>query len=162
MFEILEHTADIGLRARGATLEEAFEEAATALSSVVVEIEDIEPRLSYPIAASGEDDESLLVNWLSEVLYYLDARRVVLRRFRVEHFGEGRAAGQAWGEPRDTARHRPKVIVKGVTYHQLKIEQIPDGWGGGVCLWISESVSFRMCARATEADPQTPDRTGSL
>ena len=128
MFEILEHTADIGLRAWGATLQEAFENAATALSAIVVELDDIEPRIAYPIAASGDDDQSLLVNWLNEALYYLDARRIVLRRFRIEHFGDGRVAGQAWGEPRDPVKHRPKVIVKGVTYHQLKIEQRPDGW----------------------------------
>ena len=128
MFEILEHTADIGLRAWGATLQEAFENAATALSAIVVELDDIEPRIAYPIAASGDDDQSLLVNWLDETLYYLDARRIVLRRFRIEHFGDGRVAGQAWGEPRDPVKHRPKVIVKGVTYHQLKIEQRPDGW----------------------------------
>jgi SHS2 domain-containing protein len=128
VFEILEHTADIGLRAWGATLQEAFESAATALSAIVVELDDIEPRLAYPIAASGDDDQSLLVNWLDETLYYLDARRIVLRRFRIEHFGDGRVAGQAWGEPRDPVKHRPKVIVKGVTYHQLKIEQRPDGW----------------------------------
>lgn len=128
VFEILEHTADIGLRAWGATLQEAFENAATALSAIVVELDDIDPRIAYPIAASGDDDQSLLVNWLDEALYYLDARRIVLRRFRIEHFGDGRVAGQAWGEPRDPLKHRPKVIVKGVTYHQLKIEQRPDGW----------------------------------
>ena len=128
MFEILEHTADIGLRAWGATLQEAFENAATALSAIVVELDDIQPRIAYPIAASGDDDQSLLVNWLNEALYYLDARRIVLRRFRIEHFGDGRVAGQAWGEPRDPVKHRPKVIVKGVTYHQLKIEQHPNGW----------------------------------
>jgi SHS2 domain-containing protein len=128
VFEILEHTADIGLRAWGATLQEAFENAATALSAIVVELGDIDPRIAYPIAASGDDDQSLLVNWLNEALYYLDARRIVLRRFHIEHFSDGRVAGQAWGEPRDPVKHRPKVIVKGVTYHQLKIEQRPDGW----------------------------------
>ena len=128
MYEILEHTADIGLRAWGATLQAAFENAAIALSAIVVELEDIEPKIAYPIEASGDDDESLLVNWLSEVLFYLDGKRLVLRRFRIEHFGNGHAAGQAWGEPRAPEKHRPKVIVKGVTYHQLKIEQRPDGW----------------------------------
>jgi SHS2 domain-containing protein len=127
VYEILEHTADIGLRAWGASLKEAFENAATALTAIVVELEGIEPRIAYPIAAEGDDDESLLVNWLSEVLYYLDARRVVLRRFRIEQFGDGRVTGQAWGEPRDPEKHRPKVIVKGVTYHQLKIAERSDG-----------------------------------
>ncbi|MBI4875784.1 MAG: archease [Acidobacteria bacterium] len=128
MFEILEHTADIGLRARGATLAEAFENAAAALSAIMVELDDVEPRLVYPIAAAGEDHESLLVNWLSEVLYCSDAQRVVLRRFRILHLGPDRVAGQAWGEPRDPVRHRSNVMVKGITYHQLKIEQLAGGW----------------------------------
>lgn len=128
MYELLEHTADIGFRARGATLAEAFENAAAALSAIMVEMEGVEPRLAYPIAASGEDDQALLVNWLGEVLYYLDAQRVVFKRFHIQRLGEGRVCGQAWGEPRDAAKHRPKVIVKGVTYHQLKIEHSDAGW----------------------------------
>ena len=107
MFEILEHTADIGILARGATREEMFEEA-----------------------------ESLLVNWLSEVLYYLDARRVVFGRFRVDRLTEREAAGQAWGEPRDARRHPPRVIVKGVTYHQLRIREFEGGFEARVFLDI--------------------------
>ena len=136
MFEILEHTADIGILARGATREEMFEEAAAALVSVSVDPAAIEPRAVFPIAASGEDAESLLVNWLSEVLYYLDARRVVFGRFRVDRLTEREAAGQAWGEPRDARRHPPRVIVKGVTYHQLRIREFEGGFEARVFLDI--------------------------
>ena len=55
MFEILEHTADIGFRVRGKTLAELFESAAQALVSIAVEIEDITPRQAYPLAAQSED-----------------------------------------------------------------------------------------------------------
>ncbi len=84
MFEVLEHTADIGLRAWGKTKEELFENAAIGMVSLAVEIEDVEPRIAYPIAASGTDLDSLLVNWLGEVLYYLDAQHVVLIKFHAE------------------------------------------------------------------------------
>jgi SHS2 domain-containing protein len=128
VFEILEHTADIGFRAWGQTRQEMFANAALALESVAVELENVEPRQPYPIAAAGEDDESLLVNWLSEVLYYLDGRRVAMGRFQIDELAPYQVRGQAWGEPRDPERHPPKLVVKGVTYHQLKITQDAGGW----------------------------------
>jgi len=135
-FEILEHTADIGFCARGRTREELFENAGLALESVAVELEAVEPKQAYPIAASGEDLESLLVNWLSEVLYYLDGRRIAMRRFRVEHLEPGGVRGIAYGEPRDPQRHPAKLIVKGVTYHQLEIARDSRGWRARVYLDI--------------------------
>lgn len=136
MFEILEHPADIGFRAWGKTREEMFENAALALESVALELDGVEPKLSYPIAAAGEDEESLLVNWLSEVLYYLDGRRVAMRRFRVERLEPHRISGVGFGEPRDLKRHPAKLIVKGVTYHQLEITRDAEGWRARVFLDI--------------------------
>jgi SHS2 domain-containing protein len=127
-FEILEHTADIGFRAWGATREEMFANAALALESVAVQLDAVEEKFPYPIAAAGDDEESLLVNWLSEVLYYLDGRRVAMRRFQVEHLDAHRASGKAFGEPRDPVRHPAKLIVKGVTYHQLRITKEGGRW----------------------------------
>jgi len=71
MFEILEHAADVGFRAEAASQPELFENAAEALVALAMETEAIE-REPYPLEAKGEDIDSLLVNWLSEVLYYLD------------------------------------------------------------------------------------------
>jgi SHS2 domain-containing protein len=134
VFEILEHTADIGFRARGSSKREMFASAALALQSVAVELDRVQPRFPYPIAVTGEDDESLLVNWLSEVLYYLDGRRVVMNRFLIDELSAGVVRGQGWGEPRDPARHPPKLVVKGVTYHQLRITKDTQGWFAEVYL----------------------------
>ena len=69
------------------------------------------------------DRESLLVDWLNEVLYWFDGKRIAFREFRVTRL-ERPAPLQAigMGEPRDPERHRARLIVKAVTYHQLKIE----------------------------------------
>ena len=136
MFEILEHTADIGFRARGHTKAEMFTSAALALESVAVEIGGARAEAVYPLAVTGEDDESLLVNWLSEVLYYLDGRQVVMGSFKIEEIGPGRVRAQGWGEPREDERHHPKLVVKGVTYHQLKIAKDAEGWIAEVYLDI--------------------------
>ena len=136
LFEILEHTADIGLRARGKTKAELFANAALALESIAVDLETVRPESAYPIAATGEDDQALLVNWLSEVLYYLDGGRVVMCRFQVDELERGSVRGRGWGEPWDNTRHRARVVVKGVTYHQLKLTKDSQGWCAEVFLDI--------------------------
>jgi SHS2 domain-containing protein len=134
VFEILEHTADIGFRARARTLPELFEACAGALVSIALDPGHVMQRESYPIEAAGDDTESLLVNWLSEVLWLLDGRTLALGRFRVTAIEPGRLIGHAVGEPRDPERHRAKLMVKGVTYHQLKIVQEENGWYAEVFL----------------------------
>jgi SHS2 domain-containing protein len=136
MFEILEHTADIGFRARGSTQAELFENAAEALVSIAIETGDIAPRQPYPLAAVGEDLPSLLVNWLSEVLFWLDARNIAMRRFEIQELSPGRVAARAFGEPRSPERHRAKLVIKGVTYHQLRVWEDENGWWAEVFLDI--------------------------
>ena len=137
MFEILEHTADIGFRARGRSLAELFENAAQALLEIANETVDVAPRQEYPLAASGADRESLLVNWLSEVLYFVDSKQVAFHHCRIDEMTEMRettVAGAGLGEQHDPARHRARLVVKGVTYHQLSIEQNAEGWCAEVYL----------------------------
>ena len=136
MFEILEHPADIGFRAWGDSPAELFTCAAVALQSVAVETEATEERFVYPIAASGEDYESLLVNWLNELLYYLDGERVVMRGFQIDLSTPESVSGKGWGEPRDAVRHPPKLVIKGVTYHQLSVKEDGGRWTARVFLDI--------------------------
>jgi SHS2 domain-containing protein len=128
MFEVLEHAADIGFRARAGSLPELFGAAAEALVAIVLDPENVDPRDSVALAAEGDSNESLLVNWLSEVLYWLDGERFVMSKFDVKELSQTRISGEAKGEPRNPARHEPRLVVKGVTYHQLKIERDGKGW----------------------------------
>lgn len=136
MFEILEHTADIGFRAHGRDLADLFAVAAEAMVSIALETEDISPSHQYPLSATGADVESLLVNWLSEVLYWMDGERVAFRRFLVREISPTRVSGIGFGEPHDPSRHRAKLIVKAVTYHQLRVFENADGWCADVYLDI--------------------------
>ncbi|HEY7334193.1 MAG TPA: archease [Bryobacteraceae bacterium] len=128
MFEILEHTADIGFRATAPSLTGLFEAAAEALVAIVLDPDRVVPREAIGLSAEGESNETLLVNWLSEVLYWLDGEHFALCGFKVGEFGKGRIVVEAKGERRDSVRHEPRLIVKGVTYHQLKIEKTGEGW----------------------------------
>jgi protein archease len=133
-FEILEHPADVGFRAYGATLEELFANAAVALISIAGEIEKIEERERREIAVTGDDTESLLYAWLAEIVAIADAERLVLRRVEVTSLGQGRVTGAAYGEQYDRDRHRAGTAIKAVTYHRFFVKPSGNGWVAQVFL----------------------------
>jgi protein archease len=133
-FEILEHPADVGFRAYGATLEELFASAALALISIAGEIEKIEERERREIAVTGDDTESLLYAWLAEIVALADADRLVLRRVEVTSLGPGRVTGAAYGERYDRNRHRAGTAIKAVTYHKFFVKPSGKGWVAEVFL----------------------------
>ena len=127
-FEFLDHPADIGFRAYGPSLPGLFINCACALVSLVHDVSDITSAQRIPIAAEGSDYESLLVNFLNEVLYYIDGKRLAFRDFTIEELDDVHINCIGTGEPRDTERHGSKAVVKAVTYHQLRIAREGDHW----------------------------------
>lgn len=139
-FEIIEHPADVGFQAYGATLEELFVNAAEALLTLACEPEGIEEREQRTVYASARDLESLLFTWLAEILAMSDAEKMFFRRAEVKelqppagHRG-GEVRGVVCGEQYDRSRHRPGTYIKAVTYHQLRVECAADGWRATVYL----------------------------
>jgi SHS2 domain-containing protein len=128
MYEIFEHTADLGLRVRAASLDELFADAGRALFSVIVaNFDAVEPVQELPLEIEGSRLDDLLHDWLAELLYTFDTRRVLLSDFRVRVRDE-RLEATASGEPFDPERHELDMEVKAITYHGLKVEQDGDGW----------------------------------
>ncbi len=122
-----EHGADIGVRGFGPTLEAAFEEAARALTAVVVDPDEVSPTSSADIACAAPDDEILLVDWLNAVIFEMAARGMVFGAFEV-HISEGRLTATARGEPVDRSRHAPAVEVKGATFTELRVAEREGSW----------------------------------
>ncbi|MCE5297175.1 MAG: archease [Euryarchaeota archaeon] len=120
-YELLEHTADVMVKAHGATIEECFANAAYALEDQMVHAELIAERTSYEFDVVGFDMESLLLNFLSEFLFIQDTKRLVFSRFEV-HISGLSLHCVAWGEEIDTERHQAKGEVKAITYHMMRID----------------------------------------
>jgi SHS2 domain-containing protein len=133
-FELLDHPADIGFRAFGGTLPELFANAAGAMLSIAADTSNVRGSVHYDVSATGVDYESLLVNWLNEVLYWFDGKQVLFREFRIHELKTTGVRATALGEARDQARHPAKVIVKAVTYHQLRVARDGAGWVAEVYL----------------------------
>lgn len=135
-YELLEHTADMGFRVRGSTLEELFVRAAEALVAIAVDASRAEARERRRVECSGATLEELVVNWLNEVLWLLDGTRFVPVRFEDVSVAGGAAKGAVWGEARGDERHPPRIVVKAATYHQLVIRAHNGGWEAEVFLDI--------------------------
>ena len=128
MFELFDHTADLGLRVQAPDLDTLFTEAAVGLFSMMTDDPAaVRPNLAVPFAISGTDREYLLFDWLRELLLYADEHRVLFCRFEVAVTDAGLTA-TARGEPLDPARHQLAREVKAITYHGLRVEQTPRGW----------------------------------
>ena len=120
-FEELDHTADVGIRAYGATVEELFENAAAGLFSLIVELETVKPRGEVEVKVTAEDLETLMVNWLQELLFLHETQHLVFCDFDVA-IEKLDLTGRARGEAIDKRRHELKLAVKAVTYHRLKVD----------------------------------------
>ncbi len=125
-YNTFEHTADVGIEVRGATLEEAFANAARGMFSIIVDGSDISAREKREISLEAAmDEEQLLVDWLSELLYVHDVEGLVFDSFDIT-IDDGLHA-VAWGEPYSRDRHGYGSEVKAVTYHLLAIKRTKKG-----------------------------------
>lgn len=127
------HDADVGIRGYGSSRAAAFEQAALALTAIVIDPRAVAPRLAIEVECAAPDDELLLVDWLNALLYEMARRRMCFGRFEVS-VEDHRLHGRAWGEAIDPAKHELGVEVKGATYTDLSVARAPSG------VWVAQCV----------------------
>ena len=121
-FEILEHTADVGIIAYGADINEAFANAAKGLFSLITELENVEEVTYRDIELTAPDQESLLVQWLNELIYLFDTEQMLFKRFEITRLSSTHLQARSYGQKVDSSKHQLKMGVKAATYHLLKID----------------------------------------
>ncbi len=129
-WEHYEHTADVGIRGYGDTLRGAFEAVALALFDVMVNVRKVESRECREVEVEGEDLMALLYSFLEELLVLHDMEGLVFGDVRVQMQKNENGywlKAKVCGEPLDYERHGPKEEVKAITYHEMRIEKLPDG-----------------------------------
>ena len=122
-FEIVNHTADVGIIAYGADVNQAFANAARALFSLITELDNVEEVLLRDIELTAPDQESLLVEWLNELIYLFDAENIVFKRFDIIRLNNTRLRARSYGEKVDSSKHKLKTGVKAATYHMLRVDK---------------------------------------
>jgi len=121
-YELIEHTADIGLKAYGKNISEAFENAAKGMFDIITDKSEIELIGEYEINLESQDIEQLLVDWLSELLFLNSAKNLVFSFFNVEiNEKTNNLSAHVFGEKYNISKHKIGMEIKAVTYHILEV-----------------------------------------
>jgi SHS2 domain-containing protein len=154
-FEILDISGDIGIRAFGETIKEAFINAALGMYSLITDLHKIEEKKTIDITIESNSPEGTLVSWLNELIFHFDTYGFIGKKIIITEFtpsltlsprgpacsatgGSGRGergGGEAFnlkasisGEEFEPERHEGKLLIKAATYHNLRIERVDDVW----------------------------------
>ncbi|MDD4909608.1 MAG: archease [Candidatus Omnitrophica bacterium] len=128
-YEFIEHTADIGIRVRGGSLEDLFKNAALAMFEIIAERKKSAPQSAkkhLKIKQTADTTDELFINWLSELLSLSSAKGLIFSDLKIEKMDETGLRATAAGE--DSGNYRFNREIKAVTYHGFKLEQGPSGW----------------------------------
>jgi len=123
-FELIDHTADVGVKAYGKTLSEAFENAAKGMFFVIADNSEIENTGQYDIELEADNLEQLLVDWLSELLFLSSANNVIFGFFKVDlDEKKNKLSAKVFGEKFNISKHKAGTEIKAVTYHMLEVNK---------------------------------------
>lgn len=136
-YELIEHTADVGVRVKGADLKELFKNAALAMFDIIAERKPRDPSYSagatgqklpvrYIIKQKAENLEELFVNWLNELLSLSATKEKIFCEFKFKRLDEQNFEAEVVGC--DIQNYKVNTEIKAATYHQLKIEQTQSAW----------------------------------
>jgi len=122
-FEIIDHTADVGIIAYGADIKQAFANAARAMFSLITELDEVEEIIYRDIELTAPDQESLIVEWLNELIYLFDTENIIFKRFDITRLNSTQLKARSYGEKVNSSKHKLKTGIKAATYHMLRINK---------------------------------------
>ena len=127
-YEQIPHTADIAIRVYGKSLKELFINAAYAMFDIIADLEGLKVLQEIDIKISAPSKEELLVSWMDVLLYNFYTKSVIFSEFEILSLTDTDIIAKAKGKFAGDNRNRLKTEVKAVTYHDLKIKEIPGGF----------------------------------
>lgn len=127
-YELIDHTADFGIRVFGGSAKNLFQNAAMALMDQLVETVDLLARQEKRITIEGNDWPDLMVNWLREILYLWAGEEILVHSVQIESIAENNLAAHLWVDPFSPDRHTLKSEIKAVTYHQIQVFDAGNRW----------------------------------
>lgn len=123
-FEILDISGDVGIKAFGKDVREAFINAAIGMYSLITSLDKIEEKDTIDITVEDNSLDSLLVSWLNELIFHFDAYGFIGKKIEPFHLQGRGIEATIWGEKFDPQRHEGKLLIKAATYHKLRIEKV--------------------------------------
>jgi SHS2 domain-containing protein len=127
-YQFIDHPSDIGLIAFGPTLEEAFENAAKGMFSLITDLNKVKNEVSLNLKVSAANPEELLVNWLNELLYLQDTKHFLFKEFRIKNLSPTGLLAEVKGDSFEAQKYALQTYIKAATYNQLEVKQDKEGW----------------------------------
>ncbi|MEJ2141362.1 MAG: archease [Gammaproteobacteria bacterium] len=127
------HVADIGIRGFGETPEQAFVQAAIAMTAVITEPQSVAVNACIDLEGEAMDLEYLFVDWLNALVYEMATRNMLFSQFDVS-IADGHLKARVCGETVNREKHQPAVEVKGATLTELQVREQKDGG------WLAQCI----------------------
>jgi SHS2 domain-containing protein len=127
-FEVIDISGDVGIRAFGKSIEEAFKNSAIGMYSLITDLEGVKAEKSISISVESNSLEGLLVSWLNELIFQFDAYNFIGKDIVILKMNDRKLKANIKGEEFDTERHERKLLLKAATYHRLRVEKAGDVW----------------------------------
>jgi len=127
-YQLIDHTADIGIIVYGNDLPEVFSNAAYSMFDILTDAEKIQYKEKLELQVTANSVEELLITWLDELLFRYETERLICNQFSITKMNDNSLTAIAFGEKVDRSRHDIKTEIKNVTYHQMRVEKTDSGW----------------------------------
>ncbi len=127
-YTIIDHTADFGIRISGADICRLYENAACALFDLITDVAHLKGEHTLHLSIAGDDRETLLVNWLRELLFLFSARDMVMKTADIRCISGTALEADIAYDRFEPHVHEIKNDIKAVTYHGLVVKKQGDLW----------------------------------
>ncbi len=127
-YRLIDHTADFGIHVFGSDLKDLFSNAAYAMFDQITVIKDLQPEKELKINVTGNDWPDLMVNWLRELLYLWTGKELLVKHIDIQTLLEYNLTATLKIDSFKPDHHVIKNDIKAVTYHQIQVNQVTDGW----------------------------------
>ncbi len=127
-YELIDHTADMGIRVWGENQKVLFVNAGQAMFDLITDKKTVEAKNTEQVKVTGNDIIDLLINWLRELLFLWTGKERLVHSVYIESLSDTEIIGRVMVEPFDSNRHVIRQELKAVTYHQAEVKPVSDGW----------------------------------
>ena len=127
-FEVIDHTADIGIVVYGADIKQVFANAALGLFNLMADLDNLKEDTKREIEMSAEDVEVLLVEWLNELIYISEVEHIIFKRSEINELSNTKLKATCFGQKTRPGQHRLKREIKAATYHMLRLNKDDGGY----------------------------------
>ena len=133
MIRYIEHTSDVGFEVEEETLEKLFSSSAIAMYGFMIDPFEIEPSITRDVDIQSEDHESLMFDWMDELIFLFESEKIVYNKFDLI-IKDFHMVGRCKGGFFDPFRHETGIVIKAVTYHMMEVKKRDGIWNARVVL----------------------------